>query len=138
MRPFLLFTIFLLLGGGVVADPGIDRAEFNYFVHCRGCHGPEGMGSYNLVPNLKGEMGRFLSVGGGREFLVQVPGSANAAVGNEELAELLNWMLVKFSRRELPDEFQPYSAEEVGRLRVEPLMEVDQHRAMLVALMPEQ
>ncbi len=45
-------------------------------------------------------------------------------------------MLKHFSPAELPDGFQPYSADEVGKLRKEPLMEVDQHRAMLVALMP--
>lgn len=135
-RHLALFLPFILLCGEVLADPGIDEAEFNYFVFCRGCHGPEGAGADDRVPNLQGEMGKFLHVGGGREFLVQVPGSANAPVGDEELAGLLNWMLGQFSPAELPDRFRPYSAEEVGRLRQEPLMEVDQYRAKLVALMP--
>ncbi len=137
MRFFFLSLLFFLPCFEAAADPGIERAEFNYFVHCRGCHGPEGMGTEDRVPNLKGEMGKFLHIRDGREFLVRVPGSANAAVGNEELAELLNWMLERFSPQELPDGFRPYSAEEVGSLRKEPLMEVDQYRAALVALMAE-
>ncbi len=137
MKPWLRLLPLVLLSFGAAADPGTDRAEFNYFVHCRGCHGPDGSGSGDSVPSLKGEMARFLHVTGGREFLVQVPGSANAAVGDQELAQLLNWMLEKFSPEALPDEFQPYSAKEVGRLRQEPLMEVNQLRAKLVARMPE-
>lgn len=137
MRHLLFFLPLILFFGEAIADPGSDEAEFNYFVLCRGCHGPEGAGAVDRVPNLMGEMGKFLHVSGGREFLVQVPGSANAPVGDNELAELLNWMLEQFSPAELPDRFRPYSAEEVGKLRQEPLMEVDQYRATLVAQMPK-
>lgn len=136
MKPFCVALLLSFLCWNAMADPSVDRAEFNYMVHCRGCHGPNGEGSDDRVPNLHGEMGKFLYVAGGREFLVQVPGSANAAIDDQELAALLNWMLGRFSPEELPVGFQPYSAPEVGSLRQEPLMEVDQLRATLVALMP--
>ncbi len=136
MKRLVLLLWLCALNVAAGADSGVDRAAFNYAVHCRGCHGPNGEGFESRVPSLLGQMGKFLSVEGGREFLVQVPGSANAAVGDEELAQLLNWMLNEFSASELPAEFRHYSAIEVGRLRQEPLMEVDQHRAALVERIP--
>ena len=112
----------------------IERAHANYMLHCQGCHGPHGEGNAAaLVPPMRGFVGNFLKVRGGREFIVQVPGSAMAALDDARLAELLNWMLVAISAEELPADFAPYSPGEVGRLRADPAREVDARRAALVA-----
>ncbi len=113
----------------------VERAAANYMLHCQGCHLPRGEGIAGLVPDLRSAMGKFLQVPGGREFLVRVPGSANAVLGNEDLADLLNWLLVTTSADELNAEWNPYTAGEVGRLRVDPLLNVAQLRASLVAQM---
>ncbi|MEZ5560952.1 MAG: hypothetical protein R3E86_20725 [Pseudomonadales bacterium] len=120
------------------AEPVHDaqRARLNYMLNCQGCHLPDGQGIADTVPTLHDFVGRFLSVPGGREYLVQVPGSANAALDDAALADLLNWLLVTLSPAQLPEHWQPYSAEEVGRLRASPLSEVQQTRAALVARMP--
>jgi len=108
-----------------------QRARFDYMLNCQGCHLPDG-DSAGDVPRMKGFVGNFLKVSGGREFLVQVPGSANAALDDQRLAELLNWMLVEISPNELPADFQPYTANEVGVYRATPLRDVLQTRAELI------
>ena len=114
----------------------VPRAALNYMLNCQGCHLPLGQGVQDEVPDLRAQVGRFIGVRGGREFLVQVPGSANAALPDEALADLLNWLLITMSSDELPDPWQPYTAEEVARLRLNPLREVSKVRASLVAQMP--
>ena len=112
------------------------RARINYMLNCQGCHGPSGAGTADgTVPGLDGFMARFLSVPGGREFLVQVPGSANAALDDAALAEVLNWMLATFDPAHLPDDFAGYAGQEVGALRASPLTDVVPVRARLVGTM---
>ena len=41
-------------------------------------------------------MGTFLTVPGGREYLVRVPGSAQSPLSDAELARVLNWMIRAF------------------------------------------
>lgn len=126
-----------VLGAGAamaVADarPDTERAQVNYMLNCQGCHLPLGQGVEGAVPRMSGYVGNFLRVPGGREFLVQVPGSANAAIDDAALAELLNWLLVTMSPNELPQSWRRYTAAEVGALRVSPLREVEDVRARLV------
>ncbi len=116
--------------GWAVAD---DRAvRNNYMLHCQGCHTPDGSGAAGKVPSLKGFMGNFLRVEGGREFLIQVPGAAQSALSDAELAELTNWMLRTFSPAEVSGNFRPYDAVEVARLRSYILVDVAGTRAALV------
>ena len=102
-------------------------------LNCQGCHLPDGSGfPARQVPDLRNQMGRFLSVPGGREFLVQVPGSAQTVLNDTDLARLLNWMVVRFSAAQVPADFQPYSATEVGVLRKTPLVNLTQVRTDLL------
>lgn len=110
------------------------RARVNYMLNCQGCHGPEGQGMVDgTVPNLGGYLARYLHVEGGREFLVQVPGSANAGISPAALAEVLNWMLGTMDASHLPSDFVPYAADEVEVLRSRPLRDVATVRASLLA-----
>ena len=114
--------------------PGLARAEsprFNYILHCQGCHLDDGRETPGKIPPLAGAA-RFLSVSGGREFLVRVPGVSLALLPDDELAALVNWMLREFSPAELPEDFEPYTAEEVAEYRQRPLVHVDEVRAALV------
>ena len=64
-------------------------------LYCQGCHLSDGAGSLKAeVPKMKDYVGNFLKVPEGREYLVRVPGSANAPIGDEKLANLLNWILL--------------------------------------------
>jgi cytochrome c553 len=97
------------------------RAQQNWILSCQGCHRPDATGTPNTTPTMAGHVGRFLHVEGGREYLARVPGVATAALSDEALAELLNWMLVRFDPAHMPNNFTPYTADEVGRLRIQPL-----------------
>ena len=56
----------------------MSKAKFNYLLHCRGCHLPDGRGTPPEVPTLISELGKIVQVPGGRDYLVRVPGSAQA------------------------------------------------------------
>jgi mono/diheme cytochrome c family protein len=111
----------------------LRRAWQNWTLNCQGCHRPDGSGSEGTAPSLAGTVARFLTVPGGREYLGRVPGVATSPLSNGDLAEVVNWMLWRFDREHLPAGFQPYTADEMGRLRTAPLrMEATQMRAALL------
>lgn len=114
------------------------RAEFHYRMHCQGCHGPEGTGTPDgAVPTMNGFVGNFLRVDRGREFLVRVPGSANADMSDAALAEVLNWLLPRISAEQLPDDFRPYNRDEVADWRADPLQDVVGMRNQLIDLLAD-
>lgn len=138
-RALVIAMSLLLFVGFAQADyPGVEseiRAKTNYMLYCQGCHGPDGRGTTdNEVPNLNGFMGHFLAIEGGREFLVQVPGSALSQLSDGLLAELLNWLLVTVSMSEIPDGFVPYEELEVRQMRQNPVADPVRQRVALVSL----
>ena len=110
-----------------------QRAWQNWTLNCQGCHRPDGTGSEGTAPSIAGTVAKFLAVPGGREYLGRVPGVATSPLGNSDLAELMNWMLWRFDREHLPGDFMPFTAEEIGRLRAQPLrLEASRMRAELL------
>jgi mono/diheme cytochrome c family protein len=116
---------------GAAFSPDVDWA-----VHCQGCHRADGSGTPGSVPALAGSVGKLLRVSGGRAFVVQVPGVSMAPVDDASLAAIVNWMLERFGKDDLPADFVPYTAEEVGTLRRTPLTDVDTVRARIMAAAP--
>ncbi len=114
-------------------DINRERAHFNYQMFCQGCHAPGGASVDHKVPRMRDHVGMFLATDAGREFLVRVPGSATSSLDDEQLAEVLNWIVVEFAGDSLTVPFAYYTPAEVGELRKEPLKEVEQHRALLLA-----
>jgi len=129
----------VLLAAAVLLGPGIanpQRAHTNWVLNCQGCHRADATGSPKGAPNMAGEVAKFLSVKGGREFLGRVPGVANAPLPDDQLAELVNWLLLTFDRRHLPKDFAAYTANEIGRLRAQVLInDAATVRARLLAKM---
>jgi len=115
-----------------LADPQTD-----YMLHCRGCHGPDGAGAPGAAPSFRGQVAKFLWVPGGREYLIRVPGTAQSELSDARTALLLNWILHEFSANELPNDFVPYSEEEVTRHRRPPLTDVVPVRRELVRAIRE-
>ncbi|MGK9165136.1 cytochrome c [Inquilinus limosus] len=102
--------------------------------NCQGCHGPGGV-SVDEIPALAGRVGYFARIPEGRAYLVEVPNVAQSQLDSARIAALMNWMLRTFSPTELPADFQPYTAEEVDRLRrarINPVVERQKIIAMLV------
>ncbi|MFD0849228.1 c-type cytochrome [Sphingosinicella xenopeptidilytica] len=133
--PVLLCAAAVAAHAGGIA-PNLTRngrsAHINYMTECQGCHLPDGSGQKGSVPSMKAELHRFLKVEGGREFLVQVPGSANSKLSDADLAALLNWLLPKMGGI-AADGFKPYTPEEVATYRSQRLVDVTGTRAALVA-----
>lgn len=87
---------------------------------------------------MKDQVGYFLHLPAGREYLVRVPGSANSALNDERLTELLNWTLLEFGGRSLAADWQPYTTADVTAARQQPLYEVIEHRRLLADALREQ
>jgi len=113
------------------------QPQVNYQLECSGCHLVDGEGARaNDVPRMKGFVGHFLDVEGGREFLARVPGVSQSSFTDAQLAALLNWVLTGgMAGASAPHDFKPYSASEVGRLRAEPLKEIAGARNALLERM---
>ncbi len=107
----------LAIGIALVADADDQRARINYTLHCQGCHLADAEGYENEVPRMRDFVGYFLHSGEGREFVVRVPGVATASLPDDQLAELMNWLLFTYSSHQLPDAFEPFSVDEVAALR---------------------
>ncbi|EJM37856.1 hypothetical protein PMI26_04823 [Pseudomonas sp. GM33] len=113
----------------------------NYQLQCAGCHLGDGTGSAaNDTPRMKGFVGNFLKVPGGREFLVRVPGMSQSALNNAQLADLLNWLMRKdgMAGESLPADYQPYTAEEVAALRAQTMLNLPGTRSELIKAMRAQ
>lgn len=95
--------------------------EVDYALNCQGCHLADGRATPGSVPALAGTVARLARTPGGREYMARVPGVTQAPLGDAELAALLNWVVQRFGA---PNDFPPYNAEEIGRLRAKPLVDV--------------
>lgn len=107
----------------------------NYQLQCLGCHLTKGEGMPRSdVPKMKGFVGHFLKVKGGREFLVQVPGASQSALSNKQLAELMNWMLQDegIAEGSAPKNFKPYTEKEVATHRHVMIKDLAGHRKSLI------
>jgi len=94
-------------------------------LNCMGCHLLDGAGAPPAIPRLKDRVGYYLTVEQGRGYLVQVPGAANSLLDDEKLARVLNGIIIEFAGVSLPEHWQPYAADEVGRYRAARPADID-------------
>ncbi len=118
----------------VLAPPAgaSDPAAIDYMLQCQGCHLPGGEGTPGSVPRLRGSVGRFLLVPGGREYLVRVPGSAQSPLSDAALARVLNWMVESYGPPEVARDFERFTPEEIARVRRPALLDVEPLRTRLL------
>ena len=110
------------------------RARISFIHHCSGCHLADGSGAPDKgIPSMRDALGRFLQVRGGREFIAQVPGVMNAPLGDRDVADLMNWLLPYVARSTIPSDTEPYTADEIARLRKSRPLDVLATRRELVA-----
>jgi mono/diheme cytochrome c family protein len=121
----------------LASTTAIARAESPsqlYMLNCWGCHRPNGEGIPGTAPPLQGAAD-FLKVKGGRQYLIEVPGVSQSALNDEQVAEVMNWILQSFSKGKLPADFKPYTADEVKQLRAVRMLEITKTRDALIAEM---
>ena len=103
-----------------------------YVLHCAGCHSLDGSGSASArVPDMR-QLGQFLRVPGGREFLLQVPGVMGSGLNDEQIAQVTNWVLSSIASASIPSQHRDFDASEVSQARRTPLVDVAATRAVLV------
>lgn len=135
----------LLLALGLVASAPAARAgepkamtdygpAADYMLHCRGCHLSSGRGMPGKVPALRDRVGLFLTVPGGREYLLRVPGVSQSPLSDAALAALLNWVVRRFGPAQAVAGFRPFTPAEVTAGRRPPLSDVADRRAALLRL----
>ena len=133
MRATALALGLMLLSCAVSARA--ETPQVDYLLQCQGCHRADGGDTPGSVPPLRNFVGRFLTVPGGREYLIRVPGSAQSPLDDAELAAVLNWIIERFGPAEVSAAFTPFSAEEVMRVRTPPLTDVEGARRDLLSRM---
>ncbi len=125
-RRLVLALVTVIASGSSVAVAADPTAEHDYVLSCAGCHKLDGTGSAT-VPTLHGVDG-LLDRPGGRDYLLRVPGVAQAPLSDQRLAALLNWVLPRFGDGVRAPRF---TAAEVGAARTAPLVDPRQARASL-------
>jgi hypothetical protein len=116
------------------ALPSLPKPQADYLLNCGGCHGLNGVSNGRLVPDLRSQVGYFLRLHAGREYLVRLPSVAFSAMSDEEVAAVLNFIVFQIGGSGVPGDAARYSAAEVAALRRRPLNEVSltEYRSRLV------
>ncbi len=116
----------------VVLPASAYTPRVNYQLQCMGCHHGNGAGEEGRVPNVRRTLVPFSGMADGRDFVMRVPGVAQAKLSDAEIAALLNWMARNLSDVPLPTDFVDYTPEEVGAVRHRPLPALKQQRESLL------
>ena len=120
-----------------LAVPAFTKPESNYLLGCGGCHGEKGISNSKLVPDLHDQVGFYLNIPEGRAYLVRLPNVAFSIMSDQELTDVLNFMVFRIGGASVPAHTAPYTVAEVARLRKQPLNEVSlvDYRKRLVDLL---
>lgn len=112
-------------------------AQQHWVLNCMGCHTTGGVGVPGKIPPLANSLGYFEHLPAGREYVMRVPGASNSSLSDQELADVLNWLLLTMNRTALPKDFKPYTAAEIAAHRRPALTDVATGRAGLVRALRE-
>ena len=126
--PLLSAVGVLALALADAADAGPDQ---DYMLYCMGCHAPDAQGLPGKIPPLAGSLARFMRTSEGRDYVLRVPGAANSALSDAQLAAVLNWIAARYPGGGEPPP-APFTVEEVTRARRTPLADVKATRREVV------
>jgi len=98
--------------------PELTVAQSDYVEHCSGCHGMQGNSAPAQIPVLRDRVGYFLCTKEGRDYLIRLPNVAYSAISdNQELADMMNFVVFGLGGNSAPKGAKPFTAAEVARLR---------------------
>ena len=102
--------------------PLLTTPESDYVEYCSGCHGMQGNSAPAEIPVLRDRVGYFMCTKEGRDYLIRLPNVAYSAItDNQELADMMNFVVFGLGGNSAPKGTKPFTAAEVGRLRAEAL-----------------
>ena len=104
------------------ALPLLTTPESDYVEYCSGCHGMQGNSAPAEIPVLRDRVGYFMCTKEGRDYLIRLPNVAYSAItDNQELADMMNFVVFGLGGSSAPKGTRPFTAAEVGRLRAQAL-----------------
>src|SRR6516225_6967494 len=106
----------------------------DYTLYCMGCHGGQAQGVPGKIPPLAGSVSLFMRTAEGRNYVLRVPGAANSALADAQLAAVLNWLAESYGATAAPQP-APFTVDEVTRVRRRPLVDVQARRREVVRLL---
>jgi mono/diheme cytochrome c family protein len=127
-RPARLVAGAIAAALGAVAGAGPAQ---DYTLFCMGCHGAQAQGVPGKVPPLAGAVSLYMRTAAGRNYVLRVPGAANSALPDAQLAAVLNWLAERYGTAGQPPP-APFTTEEVARTRHVPLADVKATRGAVV------
>jgi mono/diheme cytochrome c family protein len=142
------------IASGVAAASGVAHPDGRGIMlsNCAVCHQTDGKGVPGIYPPLADSVGRYAALTCGRAYLIRVV--ANGLAGkigsdsyagsmpphrqfsDQQLADVLNYVLLGLNRKLLPKDFKPITASEVKAARMRQFSS-DELRAQRDALMKE-
>jgi hypothetical protein len=102
----------------------MNSAQADYVEYCGGCHGIQGSSAPAKVPELRGRVGYFLCTPKTRRYLLRLPNVAYSSTDNEQLAELMNFVVFGLGGDSAQANRRHFTAEEVAAERSHPLSTV--------------
>ena len=100
------------------ALPLLTTPQSDYVEHCSGCHGMQGNSAPAPIPVLRDRVGYFMCTREGRDYLIRLPNVAYSAIeDNQELADMMNFVVFGLGGASAPRSAKPFTAGEVARLR---------------------
>jgi mono/diheme cytochrome c family protein len=100
-------------------------------LYCMGCHGAEAKGVPGKIPPLAGALALFMRTAEGRNYVLRVPGAANSALADAQLAAVLNWLAASYGAPGEPPP-APFTVAEVSSVRHTPLADVQARRREVI------
>ena len=102
--------------------PELTTPQSDYVEYCSGCHGMQGNSAPAEIPVLRDRVGYFMCTREGRDYLIRLPNVAYSAItDNQELADMMNFVVFGLGGNSAPKGTAPFTAPEVRRLRAEAL-----------------
>ncbi|HET9330767.1 MAG TPA: cytochrome c [Steroidobacteraceae bacterium] len=130
MAARLLRLVVALAAGAFTAGVRASPAQ-DYTLYCMGCHGAQAQGVSGRIPPLAGSVSLFMRTPEGRDYVLRVPGAANSALPDAQLAAVLNWLADSYGASGVPRPV-PFTVDEVTRVRRTPLVDVQARRREVV------
>jgi len=99
-----------------ISDPVLARSD--YVENCGGCHGVQGLSAPAELPELRDRVGYFMCTPESRAYLIRLPNVAHSRItDNQQLADLVNFVIFGLGGASTPPDTRPFTAEEVAHER---------------------
>jgi hypothetical protein len=126
-----LLPLAVALAAGAFSAKIAASPPQDYTLYCMGCHGAQAQGVPGRIPPLAGSVSLFMRTPEGRDYVLRVPGAANSALPDAQLAAVLNWLAASYGAPGAPRPV-PFTVDEVTRVRRTPLADVQARRREVI------